>query len=71
MFISVSRSSLIFVQLMHKSEKLVDDACGTLKCENVSICEKVARSEEISTLNMKIDAICEKITINMKNKLSH
>ena len=31
-----------------------------LKCENVSICEKVARCEEIVTLNVKIDAICEK-----------
>ena len=29
------------------------------------ICEKVARCEEISTLNMKIDAICEQITLNV------
>ena len=41
-------------------------ACGTLKCENASICEKVAKCEEISTLNVKIDAICEKITLNLK-----
>ena len=34
-------------------------ACGTLKCENASICEKVAKCEKISTLNVKIDAIRE------------
>ena len=44
--------------------------CGTSKCENVSICEKVARSEEISTQNLKIDAICEKITLDVKKKVS-
>ena len=36
--------------------------CGTLKYENVSICDKVAKRDKISTLNMKIDAICEKLT---------
>ena len=34
--------------------------CGTLKCENAAICEKVAKCENNSTLNVKIDAICEK-----------
>ena len=34
--------------------------CGTLKCENAAICEKVAKCEKKSTLNVKIDAICEK-----------
>ena len=34
-------------------------ACGTLKCENASICEKVAPCEKVSTLNVTIDAICE------------
>ena len=33
--------------------------CGTLKCENAAICEKVAKCEKNSTLNVKIDAICE------------
>ena len=40
--------------------------CGTLKCENAAICEKVAKCENKSTLNVKIDAICEKITLNVK-----
>ena len=30
---------------------------------NASMCEKVARCDEISTLNVKIDARCEKITL--------
>ena len=34
--------------------------------ENASICEKVARCEEISTLNVKIDTICKTITLNVK-----
>ena len=40
--------------------------CGTLKCENAAICEKVAKCEKYSTLNVKIDAMCEKITLNVK-----
>ena len=40
--------------------------CCTLKCENVAICEKVAKCEKNSTLNVKIDAICEKITLHVK-----
>ena len=40
--------------------------CGTLKCENAAICEKVAKCENNSTLTVKIDAICEKITLNVK-----
>ena len=40
--------------------------CGTLKCENAAICVKVAKCEKSSTLNVKIDAICEKITLNVK-----
>ena len=40
--------------------------CGTLKCENPAICEKVAKCEKNSTLNVKIDAICEKIMLNVK-----
>ena len=43
-------------------------ACGTLKCENAAICEKVAKCEKKSMLNVKIDAICEKITLNV-NKM--
>ena len=40
--------------------------CGTLKCENAAICEKVAKCEKNSTLNVKIDAICEKTMLNVK-----
>ena len=40
--------------------------CGTLKCENAAICEKVAKCEKNSTLNVKIDAIREKMTLNVK-----
>ena len=47
------------------SVNLFDDHdCGTLKCENASICEKVAKCEKISTLNVKIDAICEKMRLS-------
>ena len=45
-----------------------DDVCGTLKCENATICEKVAKCEKNSTLNVKIYTICEKITLNVKNE---
>ena len=38
----------------------LDHDCGTLKCENSDICEKRAKCEKHSTLNVKIDAICEK-----------
>ena len=48
------------------SQVCVQGACGTLKCENAAICEKVAKCEKISTLNVKIDAMCEKITLNVK-----
>ena len=40
--------------------------CGTLKCENAAICEKVAKCEKNATLNVKIDTICEKTTLNVK-----
>ena len=40
---------------------LLGHVCGTLKCENAAICEKVAKCDKNSTLNVKIDAICEKI----------
>ena len=43
--------------------------CGTLKCENASICEKVAKCEQISTLNVKIDAICEKNDAKCEKKI--
>ena len=46
--------------------KCQSHGCGTLKCENAAICEKVAKCEKNSTLNVKIDAICEKITLNVK-----
>ena len=36
------------------------------QCENAAICEKVAKCEKNSTLNVKIDAMCEKITLNVK-----
>ena len=36
------------------------------KCENAAICEKVAKCEKNSTLDVKIDAICEKIALNVK-----
>ena len=39
--------------------------CSTPKCENDYICEK-SSYEEISTLNVKIYAICENITLNVK-----
>ena len=47
-----------------------DNVCGTLKCENDSICEKVAKCEKISTLSVKIDAICKKLTLYV-NKLGY
>ena len=31
--------------------------CGTIKCKNASVCEKEARCEEISWLNMKSYAL--------------
>ena len=34
--------------------------------ENAAICEKVAKCENNSTLNVKIDAICENIMLNVK-----
>ena len=37
------------------------DQCGTLKCKHASICEKVTKCERMLTLNVKIDARCEKI----------
>ena len=40
--------------------------CGTLKCGNAAICEQVGKCEKISTLNVKIDAICEKLTLIVK-----
>ena len=46
--------------------KLYDIDCGTLKCENAAICEKVAKCEKNSTLNVKIYAICDKIMLNVK-----
>ena len=49
-----------------KENTLCNGVCGTLKCENAAICEKVAKCEKYSTLNVKIDAICEKITLNVK-----
>ena len=36
------------------------------KCENAVICEKVAKCEKYLTLNVKIDAKCDKITLNVK-----
>ena len=44
--------------------------CGTLKCENAAICEKVAKCKKYSTLNVKNDAICERITLNVKKLAS-
>ena len=40
--------------------------CGTLKCENASKYDKIAKREIISTLIVKIDDICERITLNVK-----
>ena len=46
--------------------------CGTIKCENASICEKAAKCENISTLIVKIDAICEKIKLlHVKRRTCH
>ena len=39
---------------------------GAIKCEHASIYDKTAKCEEMPTLNMKIDAICDKITLNVK-----
>ena len=50
----------------HTKRSQITDVCGTLKCENAAICEKVAKCEKYSTLNVKIDAICAKITLNVK-----
>ena len=55
-------ATLFFFEFFDK----MADVCGTLKCENAAICEKVAKCEKYSTLNVKIDAICEKITLNVK-----
>ena len=52
--------------LAHRWPTGQPNVCGTLKCENAAICEKVAKCEKKSTLNVKIDAICEKITLNVK-----
>ena len=51
-------------------QNLIHSVRGTLKCEDAPICEKVAKCENISTLNLKIDAICEKVTLDVKNRLS-
>ena len=51
--------------IIYHCAKFGDD-CGTLKSENAAICEKVAKCENYSTLNVKLDAICEKITLNVK-----
>ena len=50
--------------------KIEDSGCGTLKCENAAICEKVAKCAKNSTLNVKIYAICEQIKLNVKMRLS-
>ena len=52
--------------IYHNTQLHGADVCGTLKCENAAICETVAKCEKYSTLNVKIDAICEKITLNVK-----
>ena len=54
-----------FINYRRCGDYLMDE-CGTLKCENAAICEKVAKCEKNSTLNVKFDAICEKITLNVK-----
>ena len=55
----INRCKIEDFRKMPKSYVFVD-VCGTLKCENAAICEKVAKCEQNSTLNVKIDAICEK-----------
>ena len=40
--------------------------CGTIKRENASVREKVARCEKTSTLNVKIDTVGEKVTLYVK-----
>ena len=52
--------------ILRYAKRDVRVVCGTLKCENAAICEKVAKCEKNSTLNVKIDAICEQITLNVK-----
>ena len=49
----------------------IHDDCGTLKCENASICEKAAKCEKKinAKINVKIDAICETFTLNVKKLL--
>ena len=44
----------------------IEGDCGTHKCENAPICEKAAKYDKLSALNVKIDAIFEKLTINVK-----
>ena len=65
MNISVTVTGTITISQSNKTW-LPTHVCGTLKCENAAICEKVAKCEKNSTLNVKIDAICEKITLNVK-----
>ena len=33
--------------------------CGTLNCEHASICEKIDKYEEMSTINVNINSKCE------------
>ena len=48
----------VIITLSVLSSVVID--CGTLKSENAAICEKVTKCEQISTLNVKIYAICKK-----------
>ena len=54
------------VYLCVKTDSIIhisNAACVTLKCKNASICKKVAKCKDISTLNINIDDIFEKITM--------
>ena len=57
---------ILHTQQPYIMNSIINIDCDTLRCENASICEKAAQCEKISTLNAKIDAICQKITLNVK-----
>ena len=66
MFNRILRSNIrghvntIFTHYVLYRSTFIDTVCGTLKCKNAFIYEKVAKCENISTLNVKIGAICDK-----------
>ena len=63
---NIASPSLIFEKYLAPNNRLIagysisqPTLVAPSKCENAAICEKVAKCEKNSTLNVKIDAICE------------